>query len=166
MAPLSGSAPLSMRVTLPRTAPIEPATRSRVRMGTIVVACAAAPARSTARAPLRMGPNHGPGRDLIAGTPCLRRAEPLRIDSELRERQRLLFVIHHRHHAPAGLRILADADVGDRTALLERQERLIFALRFLKRRTPAVLLHLVFVQIEDLWRVALGAEHDAVGLVG
>src|SRR5262245_11037530 len=155
-----------MRVTRPRTAPIEPATRSRVRIGTIVVACAAAPARSTARvAPLRMRLNRGPGRDLIAGEPSLRRTEP-RIDSELRERQRLLFVVHHRDHAPAGLRVLADADVGDRFALLERQERLVFALRLLKRRTPAVLLHLVFVQLEDLWRVALGAEHDAVGLVG
>jgi hypothetical protein len=42
MAPPSGSAAVSMRVTCPRTAPTELATSSRARIGTTVVACAAA----------------------------------------------------------------------------------------------------------------------------
>src|SRR5215472_10567465 len=105
-------------------------------------------------------------RELSSGVPIATwYAAAAQSASELRERQRLLLVVHHRDDTLSGLGVLADADVGDRVAPLERQERLVLALILLGGLAPAALLHAVLVEIEELRRVTVGREDDALGFV-
>src|SRR5262245_24644512 len=99
MAPLTGSAPVSICVTRPRTAPTELATSARARIGTRVVAHAGDVATSDATAP-QSSTRAWRGRGFIL---CGLPSPPCWPASELRERQRLLLVVHHRHDALARL---------------------------------------------------------------